>query len=300
MQPLFSLRVHDGSMKVLAIDIGGTKFTVAGFDEDRLILRESQPTDRAGGPASMFSQIEQIFRGWNKNNGFKPEACGIGFGGPVDFVSQTVAMLTHIGGWAEYPLVGNIAELTQAPVVMDNDANVGALGEACFGAGQGADPLFYMTLSTGIGGGIVSRGQIYRGADSYAGEIGHMNIEPDGPECLCGSRGCLERMCCGLWLERDFGKPASELLQDEAFVRSYVVKLARGLKAALMILNPNRIIIGGGISKAGDALFVPLREELNRQMTAWSRARREVLPAKLGDDSVLYGCLALAKLPVNG
>ena len=178
---------------------------------------------------------------------------------------------------------------------MDNDANVGALGEAVHGAGQGADPLFYMTLSTGIGGGIVSGNRLYRGADSYAGEIGHLNIEPDGPDCLCGSRGCYERMCCGLWLERDYGKPAAELLLDPQFVRGYVVFLARGLKAALMLLNPARIVIGGGMIKAGDRLFVPLREELGRQMTDWSHARRDVVPAALADDSVLYGALELAK-----
>jgi glucokinase len=101
-------------------------------------------------------------------------------------------------------------------------------------------------------------------------------------------------MCCGLWLERDYGKPAKTLLDDEAFVRSYVVDLARGLKAAIMILNPARIVIGGGIAKAGDRLFVPLRAELGRQITAWSRARIDVVPAALGDDSVLYGALALA------
>jgi glucokinase len=178
---------------------------------------------------------------------------------------------------------------------MDNDANAGAFGEALYGAGKEADPLFYMTLSTGIGGGIVSGGELYRGADSYAGEIGHLNVEPDGPDCLCGSRGCYERMCCGLWLERDHGKPAHELFQDAAFVRRYVVYLARGLKAALMLLNPARVVIGGGISRAGDGLFVPLREELNRQMTAWSRARRDVVPAALADDSILYGALALAR-----
>ena len=92
---------------------------------------------------------------------------------------------------------------------MDNDANVGALGEAVYGAGRGYRPLFYMTLSTGIGGGLVPGSDtVYRGADSYAGEIGHLTIRPDGPECLCGARGCLERMCCGLWLERDHGSPA--------------------------------------------------------------------------------------------
>jgi len=178
---------------------------------------------------------------------------------------------------------------------MDNDANVGALGEALYGAGRGYRPLLYMTLSTGIGGGIITNGDsIYRGADSYAGEIGHLTIRPDGPECLCGSRGCFERMCCGLWLERDYGRPAEELLRDAAFVQRYVVDLALGLKAAIMLLNPARIIIGGGISKAGDALFIPLRAELRRQITAWSRARIDVVPAALVDDSVLYGALALA------
>ncbi len=127
-----------------------------------------------------------------------------------------------------------------------------------------------------------------------------MTIRPDGPECLCGSRGCFERMCCGLWLARDYGKSAEELMRDVAFVDRYVVDLALGLKAAIMMLNPARIVIGGGISKAGDALFVPLRRELRRQVTNWSRARLDVVPAELRDDSVLWGALALSKLsPVS-
>lgn len=278
-------------MRVFALDVGGTKFSVAAFEDDKLILRESRSTDRAGGPVALFAEVERIYQSW----GFQPDFCGIGFGGPVDFPTQTVTLSTHIEGWKQYPLVENLKNLCGAPAVMDNDANVGALGEAVYGAGRDADPLFYMTLSTGIGGGIVIGRNIYRGADSYAGELGHLNIVPDGPDCLCGSNGCFERMCCGLWLERDYGKPADELLQDPQFVSKYVVYLARGLKAALMILNPARIVIGGGLSKAGDRLFVPLRQELNRQMTAWSKARRDVVPAQLQDDSILYGCLALAK-----
>jgi glucokinase len=282
-------------MRTLAIDIGGTKFSLAAFDGDLQILREFRSTDRTGGPVWMFEQIAEILGSWRTAHRFSPERCGIGFGGPVDFPSQTVTLSTHVAGWVQYPLVPNIERLTGARALMDNDANVGALGEAVHGAGRGADPLFYMTLSTGIGGGIISGGRVYRGADSYAGEIGHLNIEPDGPDCLCGSRGCYERMCCGLWLERDYGKPAAELLLDPEFVRRYVVFLARGLKAALMLLNPARIVIGGGIVKAGDRLFVPLHQELDRQMTDWSRARRDVVPAALGDDSVLYGALELAK-----
>ncbi|MBV9502216.1 MAG: ROK family protein [Acidobacteriaceae bacterium] len=259
-------------MRTLALDIGGTKFTLGAFEDDRLILRELRSTDREGGPQAMWPQIERIFCGWRDEHGFRPDLCGIGFGGPIDFPSQTVTLSTHVGGWAQYPLIAKIENLSGAPAVMDNDANVGGLGEAYYGAGQGLDPLFYMTLSTGVGGGIIHNGRVYRGADSYAGEIGHINIVPDGPECLCGSNGCFERMCCGLWLERDYGKSAKELLADPAFVVKYVVYLARGLKAALMILNPARIVIGGGISKAGDRLFGPLGQELTKQMPEWSRA----------------------------
>jgi glucokinase len=277
-------------MKTLAIDIGGTKFSVAQFEHGRMTARASRPTDRAAGPEWMLGQIEEMIRPWLPFG-----SCGIGFGGPVDFPAQRVALSTHVRGWVDFPLAARMRHIAGAPVVMDNDANVGALGEAVYGAGRGCRPLFYLTLSTGIGGGIVLEdGSIYRGADGWAGEIGHISLRPDGPECLCGARGCFERLCCGLWLERDHGKSAGELMRDAAFVDRYVVDLALGLKAAVMILNPARIVIGGGISKAGDALFVPLRNELRRQVTTWSRARVDVLPAELGDDSVLWGAVALA------
>jgi glucokinase len=282
-------------MKTIAIDIGGTKFSVAGFEDDRMALRETRATNRDGGPAWLCSEIGAIVRAWRDTAGFAADKAGIGFGGPVDFKQQTITLSTHVAGWQAFPLLDRIEEIVGVRPVVDNDANVGGLGEYLFGAGQGADPLFYMTLSTGIGGGIIWGGRIYRGADSFAGELGHLTIRPDGPECLCGSFGCFERMCCGLWLERDYGRTAKELLQDPEFTRRYVVDLARGLKAAIMIVNPARIIIGGGLSKAGDALFVPLRAELRQQITNWSRARIDVQPAALGDDSVLYGALALAK-----
>ncbi|HZS53194.1 MAG TPA: ROK family protein [Bryobacteraceae bacterium] len=281
-------------MQVFAVDIGGTKFTVAAFRDGQMLYRESCATDRSGGPQSMLRDIQRIYRGWVDRYSFRADRCCIGFGGPVDFPSQTITLSTHVAGWEQYPLVENIKQVTGTEVTVDNDANVGALGEAVYGAGKGLNPLFYMTLSTGIGGGIVTGGQVYRGADSFAGEIGHINIVPEGPRCLCGSNGCFERMCCGLWLERDYGKPAKELFQDKEFVERYVVHLARGLKAAIMVLNPARIVIGGGIAKAGEALFTPLREELNRQLTPWSRARRDVVQAALGDDSVLYGAVVLA------
>jgi glucokinase len=279
--------------RTLAIDIGGTRFRMAVFDHDRITAREARSTDREGGREWMMGQIAEIGRRWRTAPGY--ERCGIGFGGPVLFREQRVALSTHVGGWSNAALSREITEMLGVPCVMDNDANVGALGEALLGAGAGFDPLLYLTISTGIGGGIILGGRIYRGADSFAGELGHVVIRPDGPRCLCGANGCLERMCSGLWLERDYGRPAKELLQDDAFVARYVADLAAGLKTAIMVLNPARIVIGGGISRAGERLFDPLRTELRRQVTSWSRARIDVVPAQLGDDSVLFGALELAR-----
>lgn len=280
-------------MSVLAIDIGGTKFTIAVFDDARMVARETRATDREGGREWLTGQIAEVIAGWKPT--YSWTACGIGFGGPVDFASQSVVLSTHVGGWDGFSLPSFVEAAAGVPVVMDNDANAGALGESVYGAGKGCDPLFYMTLSTGIGGGIIHQGRVLRGADSYGGEIGHLTIRPDGPECLCGARGCFERMCCGLWMERDYGRTAQQLLADPAFAQNYVVNLALGLKAAIMLLNPARIVIGGGIAKAGDTLFIPLRRELRRQITSWSRARIDVVPAALGDDSVLWGALVLAE-----
>ncbi len=298
-------------MRTLAIDIGGSKFSMAVFENGRMARRESRETDKDGGREWMLAQIVPLAREWRGEAAF--DSCGIGFGGPVKYLEQRIALSTHVGGWRDFPLAAYIETELGVPCIMDNDANLGALGEARFGAGRVAgrgagqtperrvtkplSPLFYMTLSTGIGGGIIHEGTVWRGADSYGGEIGHLTIRPNGPECLCGARGCFERMCCGLWLEKDYGKSAKELLEDPVFVASYVVDLALGLKACIMLLNPARIVIGGGIAKAGAALFVPLRVELRRQITAWSGARIDVVPAALADDSVLWGALALVEAP---
>lgn len=280
-------------MSFVAIDIGGTQFRMARFDEGRLVRREARATDRQGGREWMLGQIAEIGETWARESAI--QGVGVGFGGPVDFRTQRVVLSTHVGGWQGFDLPAWLREQFSAPVLMDNDANAGALGEGLHGAGAGFRPLFYMTLSTGIGGGILDEdGELWRGADSYGGELGHLTIRPDGPECLCGAKGCFERMCCGLWLERDYGRPAHELIRDEEFVRRYVVDLALGLKACIMLLNPSRIVIGGGISRAGTALFEPLRAELRKQVTNWSKARIDVAPAALGDDSVLWGAYELA------
>lgn len=277
----------------LAIDIGGTNFSVALFCGQTLKVSETRATLRDAGPHWMLDQMESILSTWPE---VQLDGCGIGFGGPVDFYSQRVIYSTHVRGWNDFDLVGEAKRRFGVPAIMDRDTMVGALGEGFFGAGRGIRPLFYMTLSTGIGGGLLlDNDSLFRGADSFGCELGHHMIVPNGPDCLCGSNGCLERMCCGLWLQRDYGRSAQELLMDPSFTANYVELLARGLKNTIMYLNPGRIVIGGGISKAGDRLFVPLRHELDRQMPPWSKARKEVVPAELGGHSVLWGALKLAE-----
>lgn len=278
----------------LALDIGGTNFSIALFADGRMTHTETRPTLRGAGPEWMLDQMQEIYKGWALEEPL--DGCGIGFGGPVNFFEQRVIYSTHVSGWDNFDLIGEVGRRFGARAVMDRDTLVGALGEGYYGAGVGRRPLFYMTISTGIGGGYLQEdGSLLRGADSFACELGHHVVDPEGPDCLCGRNGCLERMCCGLWLERDYGQPAEVLFRDPDFVRRYVVPLARGLKNTIMFFNPARIVIGGGISRAGDTLFVPLREELARQMPPWSKARLDVQPAALAKFTVLWGALELAR-----
>jgi hypothetical protein len=226
---------------------------MAAFYAGRIVRRESRATDAEGGRDWMLAQIREIAGAWLRD--FPIECCGIGFGGPVDFAAQRVMLSTHVGGWRDFDLPAFVRDLTNAAIVMDNDANVGAIGEAEFGAGKGCSPILYVTMSTGIGGGIYSNGEVWRGADSMGGEIGHLTIRPDGPECLCGARGCFERMCCGLWLQRDYGKSARDLMLEPdfgaaiAFMALTVIQLfAAGVKVLHL----------GAVGLAGVPAFVYL------------------------------------------
>ena len=162
-------------MYTLAIDIGGTKVTLGVFRDEQMVERHSVKTDRSGGPGWVVEQIEKTATPWLSR--YSMDGCGIGFGGPVDFYSQRVICSTHVAGWTDFDLVGVVRERLGVTAVMDRDTMVGALGEGWYGAGRGARPLFYMTLSTGIGGGLLTESGLYHGADSFSCEIGHVEKE---------------------------------------------------------------------------------------------------------------------------
>ncbi|SRR5579884_202621 len=281
-------------MDVMAIDIGGTKHSLGLFRDGRLLRREVYPTDAAGGRSWMVEHLFRLFPKWLRR-ATRLAACGVGFGGPVDFASQRVGRSMHSGGWENFALPAAIEKELGVPCWMDNDANLGALGEHRFGAGRGAGSLVYVTLSTGVGAGILVDGKMVRGADSLAGELGHVLLKEDGPRCSCGSLGCVEAFCSGRAIERSTGRSPAELLADSAFRSVYVGWLARGLRVPLLLLNPECIVVGGGLSKAGSAFFDDLQAELHRQMPASLPVRIDLRPAALGDDSVLWGALELAR-----
>jgi glucokinase len=255
--------------------------------------------------------------------GETPAAIGVSFGGPVDYQRGLVRLSHHVPGWENIPLQQKLEQAFHAPAAVDNDANVAALGEAHFGAGRGADSLLYITVSTGVGGGWILNGAPWRGAGGMAGEIGHIVVDPHGPRCLCGKSGCVERLASGLYLAAD----ARQILQEQpergpilrrlaeddlnnvtgkllAEAASAGDELAWGLLErsahalgvaignAANLLNPQRFVLGGGVTKSGERYWEVLRSAASQ--TALPQVHFEVLPAMLGDDAPLWGAVALA------
>jgi glucokinase len=215
-------------------------------------------------------------------------------------------------------LTDHIQRSLGLPTVLENDANAAALGEFRYGAGKGARSIVYMTVSTGIGGGIILDGKVWHGVKDAAGEIGHITVCPDGPLCGCGNRGCLEAMSSGPSIARrareviasgrqtrlsaipepavaDVVRLAQEGDAVAAEVWADAVKyLGIGVAAVITFLAPERVVIGGGVTKAGDYLFRPLRAEVSRRVKLIPAESVPILPAALGPDVGILGAAAVA------
>ncbi len=304
---------------ILAIDIGGSQFGLALAAPDGRIIKHirHQTNDRAD------KRIDRIIAESKTLISQSPvSACGIGFGGPVNFDAQRIVNSTHVAGWDDCPLPEIVQQHLGLPAIIDNDANVGALGEFTFGAGKNSRHIIYYTISTGIGGGIIINGEIYRGGNGYAGELGHVPILRDGPKCDCGNRGCLEALCSGtaigrrataavkkhprkgIAIARTANPITAKTLFDtarsgdpyaKALVNEICTDLGQGLAMTVNAFAPDVIVIGGGVSNAGRVLFEPLRRETRRFLMPVHRPHLKIAPAKLKSRSVLLGAVALAK-----
>jgi glucokinase len=301
---------------VIGIDVGGTKMTAALATRDGEIVKLLRiQTKREEGAEGGFKAICEMMKSLldeARIQGLSVEKIGVGFGGPVNFESGTVYLSHHVPGWENFPLRSKLEHRFAIPVTVDNDANVGTLGEWMFGAGKGVNDLLYVNIGTGIGGGIISGGKLVRGWRNLAGEIGHMTVKPEGPVCTCGRKGCLEALASGSAIgcegtER-FGKPmrSEEVFQlaeqgdptAKQILAEAVDALAFAIGAAANLFNPKKVILGGGVAEAPEHLLIePLRERLMRYTLPQVYEGLEVVRAQLGYDAGIMGAVALALMP---
>ncbi len=298
---------------VLALDFGGTKHTAAVTAKGGtgwLARRQVYSPPGADAKRDQSAMLGLAHALLDSTEG-ELKAIGISFGGPVDAARGVVRLSHHVPGWEESPLRTSLQERFAVPVFLANDANAAALGESWAGAGRGCSSMLYVTVSTGIGGGWVVNGRIYDGADGMAGEIGHMLVKPGGSPCACGKNGCLEAEASGPAIARRWregsGKPsdpatcemvahaaaegnqaALEILDEAARM------LGIGLGIATSLMNPQRIVLGGGVTKAGDRWWRVVRQ--TARAMAPSLMRVDITPALLGDDAPLWGAAALTGL----
>ncbi len=316
---------------ILALDFGGTKLAAALVNiGSRKWLRYERRLSPANADASTDLEIMRSLI-YSLLEDTKPAAIGVSFGGPVDASTGTVRLSHHVAGWENIPLKGLLEKEFGVSVGVDNDANVAALGEHRFGAGQGYDSLFYITVSTGVGGGWILNGKPWRGAGGMAGEIGHVVVDPAGPVCLCGKRGCVERLASGPYMAQNVReilqtKPqrregirggevlrrlvgddltllTGQLVAEAAAAGDDLAKevlhkaawaLGVGIGNVANLMNPQRFVLGGGVTKAGEYFWQVVRQVARE--TALPEVDFEIVPAVLGDDAPLWGGVALAEM----
>jgi glucokinase len=309
---------------LVGIDIGGTKIAIALADLDGgLLARRRIPTRPELGPNVAFDNICLSVQEMASELDSRVTAIGVGCPGPLDVAYGLVLSPANLRTWNRFPIVENLHTHFGVRIVFDNDANAAALGECIYGAGRGFANVFYVTISTGIGGGIVLSGELYHGVANGAGELGHSIVKPDGIRCNCGSIGCLETICSGTHIARrvkecidsgrptllrdlveDAGEPSAKTLIDAVRQNDHAAcdlwdetcrYLALGLGNVITILAPDVLIIGGGISAAGDLLLDPLRELVPTFVSMVPPECINIIPAALGEDSGLCGAVALAR-----
>ena len=273
----------------LAIDIGGTKTAAALINEDDAFLEHTtwpSPPTAAQAMERITTTAAPLAR--------EASACGVSFGGPFDFARQICIRSMHTDGWDDLPLSQELEQTLGIPVITDNDANVAAFGEYQLQPPTNRDPMLYVTISTGVGAGVIANGQVLRGAHSLAGELGHLSIGHN-KECNCGQSGCLERAVSGYWIERDRHQRPEDYLRDETNYDAWLRDLAQGLWAATLLIDPAVIVVGGGMTTQGERLAQPLRAALTSKAHASNRTPPAI---KIGDPAgrtVLLGAAIVGR-----
>jgi glucokinase len=291
----------------VGVDVGGTKVLALAIGASGDDVRGDARTPTPDSADKLIDVIVDTATTAAKEAGAPLGALCVGVPGLVD-ADGVMRFAANLPGLVELPLRKIFGERLGVPVVIDNDANVAAWGERCTGAGEGADDLLMVTIGTGIGGGIVLGGELYRGGHGMAGEIGHTVVQLDGEPCQCGQRGCWEKYASGTALNRiarDAGFDSSEMVvaraaeNDETALEvmsTFTRWMAIGLAGLVNILDPSVVVLGGGLIEAGDLLLTPLRDWMGQLIEGGEhRPPVPLLPATLGERAGAIGAALLAR-----
>jgi glucokinase len=280
--------------RYLGLDLGGTNIKYAVVEdgpEPRVVGDGSTETGAFEGPPAVVQRMIEVGREAVERHG-PIEGAGTGVPGVLDHERGRALFLPNLPGpWADTPLVQPLAKALGAPVSLINDARAFTLGELRLGAGRGCKDILCVGIGTGIGGGVAIDGRLHLGLDGTAGEFGHMTVDPDGPRCPCGNRGCVEVLAAGPAIARAGHRATPELVADaarhgdprarEALSQAGSL-IGIAVANAIVLLAPQRVIIGGGVAAAGDLLLEPIRAEVNRRVFVVPVERIEIVRAELG------------------
>ncbi|MDC3413394.1 ROK family glucokinase [Aquibacillus sp. 3ASR75-11] len=310
----------------IGIDIGGTSVKMAFVDNNGSMMDKWEiPTNKMEKGAHVPLEIwASIVENMDQNNISKQDVAGIGVGAPgfVHPITGIISEAVNIG-WKNFDLRNEMETISGLPTYVDNDANIAALGENWKGAGRKSDYLIAVTLGTGVGGGIIANGKILKGVNGTAGEIGHMTVDPSGIRCNCGRKGCLETIASATGIVRKakegmkqnkhsmltvHDRKEGDISAKDVFamaekgdqlanqiVEDITNTLGLAISNLAIAINPSKIVIGGGVSKAGESLLKPLRKAFDKHALPRISKECEFVIAQLGNDAGVFGGAYIVK-----
>jgi len=299
---------------VIGVDLGGTNLRTALVSQNgEVVEKVKEPTRASDGHAKVVQRLIENIKAQQDSalrKGTTIAAVGVGAPGVIHADTGVVVKSPNFPDWNNLPLKKELEAALALPVFIENDANAAALGELWRGAGQGITSMIFLTLGTGVGGGVVLDGRIWPGADGMAGEIGHMTILPDGRRCGCGNTGCLEMYASSRGIVMTYQERSArstvitseeiyQAARDGDVLAGDVMKdmgrlLGIGIANLINIFNPEMIVIGGGVKEAWPLFIEATREEIKKRAFEYPAARTQIVPSVLGDDAGMIGAAAVA------
>jgi glucokinase len=310
----------------IGIDLGGSTLKGALISNTGEIIEETRFEAEQKGPDALFGQVVQAALGLrdHKNAGGRVQGIGVGIPGLVNRKTNRIEVMPKLPALSQIDITTELSRETGLPVILDNDANAAAYGELQAGAARDRREVFFVTLGTGIGAGLIINGQIYRGAAGFAGEFGHMTIDPEGIECTCGNIGCLETIASGpnivrrtrerLYRDRTSSLSRLGIPRDREFTAEDIAHAASdgdemaqvmmertgmflgiALAAVINLLNVEMVVMGGGVMEAGDLILKPTIKETRRRAFPPSFNSCEIVIARLGATAGMIGAALMAR-----